>query len=67
MDFLDPDVQGGFVTVPGIAAVAAVSSDNVHYGLAGIELAEDVGVDAGAIVGFGKDGFFRYHSAAVLG
>ncbi len=67
VEFLDPNVEGGFVAVPGVAAIAAVPACDVHHRLSGVELAEDVGVDAGAVVGLGEDGFFGDHSPAGLG
>ncbi len=67
MELLDPDVKGGFVAVPGVAAIAAVPACDVHHRLSGVELTEDVGVDTGAVVGLGEDGFFGDHSPAGLG
>lgn len=62
-DLLVPDVEGGGTPGVGVAADAAIPSGDFHYGLAGVELAEDVGVDAGAVVGLGKDGVAGDHSS----
>ena len=60
---LVPDVEDDGTPGVGVAADAAIPSGDFHYGLARVELAEDVGVDAGAVVGLGKDGFTGDHSS----
>ena len=66
VDLLVPDVEGSGAPGVGVAADAAIPSGDFHYGLAGIELAEDVGVDAGAVVGLGKDSVAGDHLTALL-
>lgn len=63
VDLLVPDVEGGGTPGVGVAADAAIPSGDFHYALAGVELTEDVGVDAGAVVGLGKDGVSGDHSS----
>ena len=63
VDLLVPDVEGGGAPGVGVAANAAIPSGDFYYGLAGVELAKDVGVDAGAVVGLGKDGVAGDHSS----
>lgn len=65
VEFLMPDMEGLGAPGVGVAADAAIPSGDFHYGLAGVKLAEDVGINAGAVMGFGKDGLARDHLSAL--
>ena len=61
-----PNVEGLAAIGKRIPADAAVATGDFHHGLAGVELTQDVGVDARAVMRLGQDGFLTYHSEILL-
>ena len=62
VNLLRPDVKRLAAVSEGIPADSAVTTDDFHHSLAGVELTQDMGVDARAVVRLGQDGFLTYHS-----
>ena len=62
VNLLRPDVQRLAAVSEGIPADSAVTTDDFHHGLTGVELTQDVGVDARTVMRLGQDGFLTYHS-----
>lgn len=58
VDLLHPDVQGGAGVVPRVAVPAAVIATDFHQEVGRVVLAEDVGVNVGAVECAGDDVFF---------
>lgn len=55
MEFLSPDVKGEAAVIERVAAVAAFPSFDMHDGFALVVLAQEEGVDVGAIESLGED------------